>query len=240
MRLSAPALLVLQLVAAVPVFAATELRLLPASQVWLDGTTNVHAWHCAGGSLDAELSIDAPVADLDRRLADWQRRPSGSRLDGPGELPASWAAEVELRIPISALRCGNAAMEHDMRKALRADRYPEIGYRFVRLREARYVPAGAVPSFALQVEGEISLAGTSRLVVIDVTATRLTAHHYRLRGGLPLRMTEFGIKPPVALLGLIRARDEIWVSVDLEIWLEADGRALAGAGAHPTPVPAAH
>ena len=44
---------------------------------------------------------------------------------------------------------------------------------------------------------------------------------FRLRGGLPLRMTDFGIQPPVALFGLIRARDELWVSVDLNVELAA-------------------
>ena len=220
MRIAAPALLVLQLLAAAPpADATTELRLLPSSQVWLDGKTNVNAWQCVGDSLGAELSIGAPAAELERRLGDWQRRPSGSRLDGAGEQRAGWDAEVELRIPVKALECGNAAMEHDMRKALRAAQYPEIGYRFVRLSEARYAPAGAVPAFALRVEGEITLAGASRPVTIDVTATQLGPGRFRLRGGLPLRMTDFGIQPPSALLGLIRARDELWVSVDLNVEL---------------------
>jgi hypothetical protein len=229
-RIAAPALLVLQLLAAAPsARATTELRLLPSSQVWLDGKTNVHAWQCVGDSLGAALSIGAPAAELERRLGDWQRRPSGSRLDGAGERPAGWDAEVELRIPIKALECGNPAMEHDMRKALRAAQYPEIGYRFVRLREARYAPAGAAPAFALRVEGEITLAGASRPVSIDVTATQLSPRRFRLRGGLPLRMTDFGIEPPVALLGLIRARDEIWVSVDLEVTLPVEAADTGGA-----------
>jgi hypothetical protein len=229
-KIAAPAVLVLQLLAAAPpAGATTELRLLPSSQVWLDGKTNVNAWQCVGDSLRADLSIHAAAADLERRLGDWQRRPSGSRLDGVGEQTAGWDAEVELRIPVKALECGNAAMEHDMRKALRAAQYPEIGYRFVRLSEARYAPAGSVPAFALRVEGEITLAGASRPVTLDVTATQLAPHRYRLRGGLPLRMTDFGIEPPVALLGLIRARDELWVSVDLEVTLPADGAGAGGA-----------
>ena len=78
-----------------------------------------------------------------------------------------------------------------------------------------------MPAFALRVEGEITLAGTSRPVTIDVTATQLAPNRFRLRGGLPLRMTDFGIQPPVALFGLIRARDELWVSVDLNVELAA-------------------
>ena len=56
-----------------------------------------------GGSLGAELSIGAPAAELERRLGDWQRRPRGSRLDGPEEAPAGWDAEVaKMRGPYGA------------------------------------------------------------------------------------------------------------------------------------------
>lgn len=210
-----------------PALAATELHLQPSSRIWLDGTTNVHAWHCAGGGLAAEFEIDAPTAALEERLDAWERGPSGSHLGGPGEVPVSWHARMALRIPIAVLDCGNAAMERDMRQALRAGAYPVIAYRFGRVREARFLPVGPVPAFLLEIEGEISLAGTSRPIVVEVTATRIAARRFRLRGGLPLRMTDFGIPPPVALFGLIRARDELWVSVDLEFRLPEEGRAAA-------------
>src|SRR5687767_7508142 len=118
--------LVALLMAAAPVLGATELSLQPASQIWLDGTTNVHAWHCVGGTLAAEFAVDAPAAALEERLDEWQRGPSGSHLGGPGEVPVSWQARMTLAIPIAALDCGNAAMERDMRQALQADAYPVI------------------------------------------------------------------------------------------------------------------
>lgn len=209
---------------------AAELRLGRSSQVWLDGTTNVNAWRCAGDSLSAQVAVDASAEELGRRLAEWERLPAGARLDGAAEGGVDWQTRMRLQIPIAALECGNAVMEHDMRKALRAARYPSIGYRFVRLLEARYEPAGPVPAFALRVEGELSLAGASRVVPVEITATQVAPNRFRLRGGMPLRMTDFGVQPPVALLGLIRARDELWVSVDLEIALDA---ADAGAGGAP-------
>jgi len=40
---------------------------------------------------------------------------------------------------------------------------------------------------------------------------------WRLKGALPMKMTDFGISPPVGLFGLIRARDAMTVGFDLRL-----------------------
>ena len=147
---------------------ATALRLLPASQVWLDGKTNVVAWQCVGDSLRAELSIDAPAAELETRLGDL-------RQPGDGARHAQGAAGGEVPGDRVSLRAAQ-------RSAL--------------------PPRGSGAGFRAAGRREISLAGTSRSVAIDVTATQIAPQRFRLRGGLPLRTSDFGIQPPVALLGL--------------------------------------
>ena len=216
----------LALLAALPA-AAAELDLLPASQVWIDGTTDGRTWHCSGDSLSADFAVDAPAVELERRLDGWQRGPIGALLGGPGDLPVDWHVRMELRMPISALQCNDAASGAEMRRALRAEAYPVIGYRFRRLSEARYRPAGAVPVFELQSSGEISLAGASRSIEVEVTATRIDARRFRLRGGLPLRLLDFGIESPAGRRG-VRGSEPLWLSFDLVVSLLADGGALVG------------
>lgn len=209
----------LMLAAAAPTgAAASELQLRPGSRVWIDGKTNVHAWRCAG-TVDGELAATASPEQIRELLARWRGRPAGADLEGDPAAGAGWRATVDLAIPIDELDCANRAMERDMRRSLRADEHPTIRYRFTRVHAARFAPAGAVPAFALVVEGEISLAGVARRVQVPLTATLMGADRVMVRGAVPLRMTDFGIAPPEALLGMIRARDEIWVSVDLEVVL---------------------
>ena len=195
---------------------STTLVASTASHVWLDGTTNVNRWRCAGDSLRVEAVVTAAPEELARLLSRWESLPSGSRLETPADPAAALGATLDLRIPITALDCANRLMERDMRKALRAESHPEIRYRFRRLREARFTPAGAVPAFTLVVDGDLELAGRSAPVAMTVSATR-KGERIRLRAGMQVRMTDFGVEPPVALLGLIRARDALWVSLDLEL-----------------------
>jgi hypothetical protein len=61
------------------------------------------------------------------------------------------------------------------------------------------------------------LAGSSREVEVLVIAERLTRDRFRIRAELPLRMTDFGIQPPTALFGMVKAKDELLVRFDLTL-----------------------
>jgi len=206
----------------VPVAAAaatTSLEVAPRSRVALDGTTNVSRWHCAGDGLSGVAAIDGSPTVLAHQLDAWETLPSGSRLSGGA---TDLGATLELRVPVASLGCGNGAMERDLRRALQAPAHPEIRYRFRGLREARFTPSAAgAPVYTLVVDGELTLAGKTQPVAITVVATR-QGERFRLRGAVPLRMSDFGVAPPVALLGLIHAADELQVTLDVELVAPVD------------------
>jgi hypothetical protein len=208
-------LLSLTFASAAPAAGATRLVVLPTSQVWLDGRTNVSSWQCAGKGLAGELAVTAPRPELERQLLAWQRQAPGTQLQLSTD--GDWGSRMELQVPIGALGCGNRLMERDLQLALDAAAHPEIRYRLRHVREARYSPAGKVAAYQLVVDGELTLAGRTRPITLQVTAHRLSESRFRLRGGVAVRMTDFGVDPPEALMGMIRARDELWVSVDLEL-----------------------
>lgn len=47
----------------------------------------------------------------------------------------------------------------------------------------------------------------------EVTASGVV----RATGTVPFRMTDFGIKPPTAFFGLLKARDDVTVRFDLRV-----------------------
>ncbi len=119
----------------------------------------------------------------------------------------------ELRVPVSAIRCGNRQMERDLRRSLRADEYPDIEFRLGALPP---IPPGR-ERFTATIHGVLSLAGASKDVALRVDAERLDVARYRLSARLPLRMTDFAITPPTALFGMIRARDELVVQLEMTV-----------------------
>ena len=197
--------------------AANQTRFTPAaaSRIVLDGTSNVKDWSCSGTTLDGELTVAAPIdkinAIMDRiedgNIGIWMSDPAAARFPAPA---------FTLQVPVASLRCGNAMMERDMNRAMRAEIHPTIEFRFTGLRGGVHHDIDA-NTYSVRVAGDLVLAGARRTVELTITASRLDANRFRIEAQLPLRMTDFGIAPPTALFGMVKARDELVVRFDMTL-----------------------
>lgn len=212
-------LLAAAVLAAAPAIAA-ETRLVAGagSAVVLDGSSNVTDWQCRGTSMDALMVVPTNPQHLnavidrieDGNIGVWMANPASGRFDVPS---------FRLRVPVSTFRCGNRVMESDMRRALKGDRHPHVEFSFRELR-------GGVEHdidrklYRAQIAGALSLAGVTRNIQLTVAAQRLSATRFRIRAELPLKMTDFGVTPPTALFGAVKARDALEVRFDLTLEIQ--------------------
>jgi polyisoprenoid-binding protein YceI len=104
-------------------------------------------------------------------------------------------------------------MNRDMYEALKASSHPEIGFLLDGVEVVDSNPDG--DEYNLRATGRLSLAGEERQVTLSVRGTNLPDGRLRATGAVDLLMSDFGITPPTALLGLVRARDQITVAFDL-------------------------
>lgn len=180
---------------AVPALAfaqAPAMSIRPESRMILAGSSNINRWACQSGRFE--------------RLVDGRREPL-TQVSLP-------LRDITIAVPVDSLACGNARMNADLREALQADVHSDItfsltGYRIDSVGSA----AGDYVAIAM---GKLVVAGRSRQVSIPVRASRTTAGLHG-SGTVALRMTDFGVQPPVALLGLIRARNDITVTFDVHV-----------------------
>lgn len=216
-------LLTLALLAVVPLTGQETTRFVPAtaSQLVLEGSSNVADWRCSGRTLEGRMEVAAP---LDRINAVIDRIEDGdvARLRLLPGGPAFPAPTFQLRIPVDTLRCGNRQMERDMYRALRGDEHPAIEFRFAELVGGvnHDIDAG---SYHARISGVVTLAGTKKHVTVEVKAERVAPDRFRLRARLPLRMTDFRIEPPTALFGIVKAKDHVAVEFDLILKARGDG-----------------
>ncbi len=137
-----------------------------------------------------------------------------TRVEGVGEVEAGQAVQARLVVPVRAFDCGKQAMNQDLQEALQADRFPEIRFK---LNEAAVLEAPLTDAARLAVTGALTIAGTMRTVHFEAVGQLLASGRVRLAGSLPLKLTEFNVKPPTALLGLIQVHDQITVHFDLVV-----------------------
>lgn len=130
-------------------------------------------------------------------------------VDGQGLVAGARPRGIE--VTIDTLDCGNGRMNADMRKALDSDVHPTI--RFDVARVAVLEPGAE--QFRIRVDGSLEIAGEERGVSVEMDGRRAGGDQIRTTGSTALDLSDFGIDPPRAMMGLVRVRDRVVVHFDL-------------------------
>lgn len=162
-------------------------RYTPAtgSLVRIEGTSTLHAWKMEGSTING--SVTAPP------IEQWTNGTAHS--------------EVSVSIPVTSIKSEHAKMDKLMAEALKAGANPTIRYE---LTSAALANRDANP--LLNTRGKLTIAGVTREVEMQITATRQPGNTYVLTSQIPIRMSDYGIKPPTAMLGTIKTGDDVKVT----------------------------
>jgi polyisoprenoid-binding protein YceI len=185
----------------------TRVPVSPDSKLWVDGTSNLHAWTCKAEKLDASVDVDAAAAAQLSTAA-------------PKTLK-----RVLVKVPVKSLKCGHGGMDDNLYKALNADGAPEITYIMASFEAAT---GDVKDAFTLHTLGTLSIAGKENKVSMDVEATRLADGTVKAKGVLPIKMSDYGIKPPTAIFGRLKTGDEVKISFEITVGAKAIAAALNG------------
>jgi polyisoprenoid-binding protein YceI len=99
------------------------------------------------------------------------------------------------------------ALDKNMRKALKTDQFPEITFHLTNL-DTTGKPAGAAKAV-----GTLKIAGVEREVAMDIT-TKPDGEKLVVQGRLDLLMTDYGVKPPVAMMGMLKTDPKVTVTFE--------------------------
>src|SRR5262249_30728982 len=109
-----------------------------------------------------------------------------------------------------------SVQQYAEKEMLAIERYPDIRFSSSQIR--------ALGGDRFEVRGMLTIRDTSKPSVIDVTMQPSSGDGVMLRGAATVRLTDYGLKPPKALLGAIGTKDEM----EFSFTLQAIERAAAG------------
>lgn len=177
--------------------ASIRFVLETGSRLWLTGATTMGDYECTAAHVEGRGRIHTD---------------SISSVVSSGA--NSTTSEVRVSVNVRSLDCGNSLMNDDLFAAMKADSSPAIVYTL--LSSEVIADSVAVDSVrTLNNIGQLTIAGVTQVVRIRVTIRRLSSTRYRILGSKSLSMHDFGITPPSALWGLIKADDTLVVNFDL-------------------------
>jgi hypothetical protein len=166
---------------------------LGSGRVTIAGSSNIH-----------EYTASTTVINVTRvQLAAGVVGPTfWEQIVRPGALEA-----LEISIPAASLSSPKEGLDKNMYKALNVTEHQNITFKLRRI-EARPGASGALRGVGL-----LQIAGVEREIAIDLTTTRkddtLAVH-----GEVPILMTDYGITPPKAMLGMLKTDPKVTVTFD--------------------------
>lgn len=166
----------------------------------VSGTSTLHDWTVTTQSVDGRFSLGSLLEEA----ASWKQL----EVPDDGLIPLA----LEVTIPVDSIVSGKSGMDKVTYKSLDLPNHPAITYT---LREARLSSNPEAETgdrlLVLQTTGDLTVAGAVHTLTTDMKVERLEDNRLRLSGQAPMSMTDFKIKPPKALLGAVKAGDDVEV-----------------------------
>ena len=182
-------------VAAVVVSGAVAIAQTPlainTARITIAGTSNVH-----------DYTAETSKATVTR--VQLEGATPGATFWDDAQKPGALRA-FDITIPALTLKSNKDGLDKNMYKALKADKHPQITFSLKRIEGA--------PG-ALKAIGMLTVAGVEKEVVLPLKTTR-KGENLGVTGVLDILMTDYGIDPPKAMMGMVRADPKIKITFDV-------------------------
>lgn len=166
------------------------------SRLWIEGRSNINEFECQANQYFGEATL------ID----------NGDQIQFQRDEQEQVFLQVEIRV--DGFECGRNRMNKDLQEALKSSEFPEIKFMFGSA-EIMEMPSDHDQAFELEVSGSLTVAGNTRVIRFNTKAYFLETHKVRAIGKTTIKMSDFDVVPPTALMGLIKADDELSVNFDL-------------------------
>jgi polyisoprenoid-binding protein YceI len=102
-------------------------------------------------------------------------------------------------------------MDDRTHNTLKADKYPSITYEFISVKSIEKEQKQTT----LIINGTLNLAGTSKTTELQLNVSTNELGEIIISGEKKIKMSDYGIKPPVFMLGLLRVGDQVTISYEV-------------------------
>jgi YceI-like domain len=164
---------------------------IDSARITISGTSNIHAYTASTTTV----------------------RVTRAQLGGAPAGPDFWATALkpgaleafEIAIPAATLTSPREGLDKNMHKALKVQEHPDITFRLLRFEPGA---AGAVKATGL-----LRIAGVAREVALELKTQRNDSS-LTVTGEAQLLMTDYGIAPPKAMLGMLKTDPKVTVTFE--------------------------
>ena len=165
-------------------FTQTKYKLIPdESKMVIHGTSTIHNWEMPAKKFTGEMDVE-----------------------GVDE-GAIQISDVALRVDAKSISSDSRIMDNKTHDALKVDKNPSITFDYGGV-------AGLTDDegkFSGTAEGKLSIAGKLNTVQLPFTGVVGKEGKIEVKGSVGIKMSDYGITPPTAMLGALKTGNEVLV-----------------------------
>jgi polyisoprenoid-binding protein YceI len=166
-------------------------------QALVSGTSTLHDWTIKSGSIKGNTKFSGEL-----------KAEAGSAVA---------IESIELSIQVESLKSTEGSgMDNTMYEALNSKKFPTITYKLSKA-SIKNSPAKDGAPFHFDTTGQLTVSGNARPVSLDLAVTPTDDGKLNIATDIGLKMTDFGVKPPTAMLGMIKSGDAIKLKVSWQL-----------------------
>lgn len=131
-----------------------------------------------------------------------------------GEALVSNTKELQslvVEIPVRAIKSGEKLMDTKTYETFDVNKNPNITFKLIEVNSLRIEGNQAF----VTVTGNLTMAGVTRRISLKTVGVNNKAGVFEFKGSVALKMSDFNMKPPTAMMGLMKVGDAITLKYDV-------------------------
>jgi polyisoprenoid-binding protein YceI len=110
-----------------------------------------------------------------------------------------------LSIPVKSIKSKEKLMDTKTYEAFNSETYPTISFKMTEVNSFQLTNTDVL----VAVTGNLTMNGTTKKITLKPAGKVLKSGVYEFKGALALKMTDFKMKPPTAMMGMMKVGDGI-------------------------------
>lgn len=163
----------------------------PTSSMVVEGTSSLHDWKI---ELKEFAGVMSAVSD-------------GANMK---------IEAVTFKGKAKSLKSDNSTMDGKTYDALKVEKHPDITYAIKSSKDVQIKDK----KFSGLITGDLTIAGKTRQETIQFTGAMISDNKMQIKGSKKLKMTDFGVNPPTAMLGALKTGNDITITFTLIMTLK--------------------
>ncbi len=178
-------------------FTQVSYKVDEGSTMTITGTSTLHDWTSKVNEINGDFVFKNEIQD--KKLPK-----SGSIVE-----------QIKMVIPVLSIESPRGStMDKKTYNALKSEQNPNMIFE-VKSDNIERIIDKSVEKFLLKVTGDLTVAGFTKEITIDLEGQKLPSGQLKFLGAYPIDMVEYEIEPPSAMFGQIKTGKDVVIDFDL-------------------------